>query len=181
MRIKITLGIGLLFLLLVAVTVLAGNSGAAIDADKIKYNYKDNVTIFWGTGEKPVSIEMDKYKITASYLEYYQKEDRVVASGGVKFVGSDPDVRLSADQVEATADLIVASGNVSFDYDQFVGSAQQLTYWPEEDRLLLEGNPVVTTDTGELRGQRIEADLADGTLIASGGSRLRLDEVGESR
>lgn len=181
MRSKAVLAIGLLVLLPVAVTVFAETGGTTIDAEKIKFSFKDNVTVFWGTALKPVSIEMDKYKITAAYLEYYQKEERVVASGGVNLVGADPEVRLTAEQIEARRDLILASGSVTFAYDQFAGSAEKLTYWPEEERLLLEGNPLVTTDGGELKGQHIEVDLADGTMVASGGSSLRLDEVGGSR
>lgn len=180
MRKKIRLSASVLVIVILAlagVVLAQGSSGADFIADKIKFNYQKNVTTFWGTSEKPVSVQVDKYTIWAPFLEYHQDTGKVIASGGVKLVGQDPQLELLCDQVEAAQEQILATGKVTFEYAEFTGTGEKLIYLPQEEQATLDGNPVVKTPTGAITGSVIEIDLANEEITASGGSKLHLAEV----
>lgn len=172
---------GIIFLLcllaLAGLVFAQGSAGADFSADKIMLNYKKNVTTFWGTPEKPVSVQVDQYTVWAPLLEYFQDTGKVVASEGVKLVGANPKIELVSDQLQADDTQVIAVGNVAFEFEEFSGSAEKLTYLPDEERLILTGNPVVKTKDGIISGAVIEIDLNAEVITASGGSQLHLEEV----
>lgn len=167
----------LAFLAMIGVAFAQNATGADFSADQIKFNYKKNVTTFWGSSEEPVSVQVDNYTVWAPYLEYHQDTGKVIASGGVKMVGQDPAFKLVCDQIEATQEQILAAGKVTFEYTDFTGTGDKLTYLPQKEHATLEGKPVVKTTNGSITGTIIEIDLATEMINASGGSKLHLEEV----
>ena len=176
-KIAIVFGFTMALLTVVVVALAQDNSGADFVADKIKFSYKKNATTFWGSPENPVSVQVDKYTVWAPFLEYYQDTGEVIASGGVRLVGKDPELELVCDQVEAGREQILATGNVVFKYAEFSGTGEKLIYLPQKEHATLEGNPEVKTANGFITGSVIEVDLASQVITATGGSKLHLDEV----
>lgn len=182
---KIRLVVLLLVIVFCSLTLSAwaqnSTKGAEFTAQDIQYSYKKNVTTFWGSPEKPVSVQVGQLTIWAPHLEYYQETGLVVASGGVRLEGTDPVMTLTCQQIEATEKQVIATGDVTFDYQDFTGTAARLTYLPPKEWVSLEGDPVIQTGNGRISGERIEIDLVKEVVTATGGSKLYLEEVVENQ
>ena len=131
-----------------------------IQADALEADIEGNTAEFTGN----VRIDRGEARITTDYLKLYYHRDQKSKN---------------LQQLDASAvDKIEARGNVRIRYQDMTAQANEATYTPKADTLILEGRNTRVAKAGyALNGSRLVLNGASNNLTAVGDGRTRVKAV----
>mgnify|MGYP003288618857 CR=1 FL=1 len=119
-------------------------------------------------------------QVTADRMTSDSRTDQVVFTGNVE--ARRGDLYVKADRLEVTQDRqskkmaqMVASGNVFIRKGEQAATAERATFFENEQRAVLTGNPHAWEGSTEVWGEEMVFLLAEGNMIVTGGTqRVRM-------
>jgi lipopolysaccharide transport protein LptA len=122
----------------------------------------------------------DPVQVTADRMVSETRTDQVVFSGNVEVHRGD--LYVKADRLEVRQDRqsrkvshMVAIGNVFVRKGEQAATAERATFFENEQRAVLSGNPHAWEGTTQVWGEEMVFLLAEGSMIVNGGAqRVRM-------
>lgn len=138
-----------------------------ITSDRMEANQQGRTIIFEGH----VYVRQNDLEITAKQLTVTLEQENQNRKQALKKVAngaSDPSQRI---------DYIEFTGNVRVTQQDRVATAQKAIYYQKEQKILLEGSPVVTKGQDKIQGKLITIYLKDNRCVVEGGSGAQVRAV----
>ncbi|MDQ3828494.1 MAG: lipopolysaccharide transport periplasmic protein LptA [Candidatus Tectomicrobia bacterium] len=119
-------------------------------------------------------------QVTADRMMSDSRTDRVVFTGNVE--ARRGDLYVKADRLEVTQDRqskkmaqMVATGNVFIRKGEQAATAERATFFENEQKAVLTGNPHAWEGSTEVWGEEMVFLLAEGNMVVTGGTqRVRM-------
>jgi lipopolysaccharide export system protein LptA len=128
-----------------------------------------------GAAPEPAAYN-ETVQVTADRMVSDARTDQVVFTGNVE--AQRGDVYVKADRLEVKQDRqtrkvtqMVASGKVFIRRGEQVASAERATFFENEQKVVLTGNPHAWEGNTEIWGEEMVFLLAEGNMIVTGGAQ----------
>ncbi|NPB04976.1 MAG: hypothetical protein GXO08_01150 [Aquificae bacterium] len=108
-------------------------------------------------------------RISITAKSFTGEKDRIIYKGDVK-VTTESGKEIRCDRLtvylspEGKVERIVAAGGVIYKDKKYTATGDLMTYYPKKKEVILEGNAVVKTDRGVLKGDRIVYNIETGSV-----------------
>jgi lipopolysaccharide transport protein LptA len=165
-------------------TVVTGHAVAIKGDDRIE---SEKLTIRYAEGTKEpreMNAEGDVHIIgkdrlvTSERADFYSSEKKVVASGNVKVVQEEMEVKSAKLEVfyggrNEELQKAIATGNVEIIGENRFVSGDKAVQYPKEKKIIVSGNAVYRKDNEDIRGEKIIYFYDRDDIIIKGGSKKR--------
>jgi lipopolysaccharide export system protein LptA len=156
------------------VVIVHGDTTITCD-EAYSYEARNMATLL---GNVVVKDKVQKYTLTAGYVEYFRDKKLSIATKSPRLVlERDRPIIITSDLMRMWTDKEYgeAVGDVKVVSEDVEGYGQKMKYFGKKDRIELEGDPVVRQEDSRLAGDEITLFLKDEKLSrarAKGSSRL---------
>jgi len=116
--------------------------------------------------------------VTSERADFYSSAKKVVASGNVKVVQEDMELKSAKLEVfyggrNEKLQKTIATGNVEITGENRFVSGDKAVQYPKEKKIIVSGNAVYRKDDEDIRGEKIIYFYARDDIIIKGGSKKR--------